>query len=140
MLYKSEVNPELLRLLEQLMQIDAFSNLRLVGGTALALQIGHRESVDIDLFGKIDFENQEKNIEINGKMEFLKKSKNINVFSIDNIKIDIVNYKYPWISELVKKSLTYFDDAEPEPMPVMKENINWQEIKEYLQKNILPLI
>ncbi len=63
MLYKSAVKPELLRILAQLMQMDVFSDLRLVGGTALALQIGHRESVDIDLFGKIDFEEQEKNIE-----------------------------------------------------------------------------
>ncbi|MFW5805453.1 MAG: nucleotidyl transferase AbiEii/AbiGii toxin family protein [Bacteroidales bacterium] len=201
MLYKSAVKPELLRILEQLMQIDVFSDLRLVGVTALALHIGHRESVDLDLFGEIDFEKQEKNIEITGNIEVLKKSKNINVLSIDNIKIDIVNYKYPWISALVKednyrlaslkdigamklnaitgrgtkkifidlyyllkyfsihdlfefylekfedgnlflvkKSLTYFDDAEPEPMPVMKENISWEEIKAYLQKNTLPLI
>jgi hypothetical protein len=183
------------------MQIDVFSDLRLVGGTALALHIGHRESVDVDLFGEIDFEEQEKNIEITGNIEVLKKSKNISVLSIDNIKVDIVNYKYPWISALVKednyrlaslkdigamklnaitgrgtkkdfidlyyllkhfsihdlfecyiekfedgnlflvkKSLTYFDDAEPEPMPVMKENITWEEIKAYLQKNTLPFM
>jgi hypothetical protein len=30
------------------------NNLRLVGGTALALQIGHRRSVDLDFFGNID--------------------------------------------------------------------------------------
>ena len=38
--------------------IEEFSQLRLVGGTALALQIGHRISIDIDLFGKVDFEGQ----------------------------------------------------------------------------------
>ena len=63
MLHKSAVKPELLRVLGQLMHIEAFSGLRLVGGTALALYIGHRESVDIDLFGKIDFEDQEENID-----------------------------------------------------------------------------
>ena len=36
-----------------------FDNLLLVGGTSLALQIGHRESIDIDLFGNIDFEYNE---------------------------------------------------------------------------------
>jgi hypothetical protein len=40
---------------------------------------------------------------------------------------------------LVKKSLTYFDDAEPEPMPIMKESITWKEIKEYLQINALSI-
>ncbi len=181
--------------------MEAFSELRLAGGTALALQIGHRESVDIDLFGKIDFEGQEKNIGFAGNIEFLKKSKNINILSIDNIKLDIVNYRYPWISPakkegnyrlasvkdigamklnaisgrgtkkdfidlfyllklysindlfdfytekfddgnlfLVKKSLTYFDDAEPEPMPVMKEKIKWEEIKEYIQTTMRQIL
>lgn len=103
MLYKSAVKPELLRILAQLMQMDVFSDLRLVGGTALALQIGHRESVDIDLFGKIDFEEQEKNIEFTGRVEVLKKSKNINVLSIDNIKVDIVNYRYPWVFRINRR-------------------------------------
>jgi len=41
---------------------------------------------------------------------------------------------------LVKKSLTYFDDTEPDPMPIMKENITWKEIKEYLKINALSII
>lgn len=101
MLYKSAVNPELLRILGQLMKVEAFTNLRLVGGTALALQIGHRQSIDIDLFGSINFEAEEENIDIQGNFEFLKKSKNINILSINHIKVDIVNYRYPWIAGLV---------------------------------------
>ena len=43
------------------MQATVFDSFRLVGGTALSLQIGHRESIDIDLFsdipyGTIDFD------------------------------------------------------------------------------------
>ncbi|WP_299212636.1 nucleotidyl transferase AbiEii/AbiGii toxin family protein [uncultured Aquimarina sp.] len=46
--------------LKQLMSIDEFNSFRIVGGTSLSLQIGHRESIDIDLFtdaeyGSIDF-------------------------------------------------------------------------------------
>ena len=36
--------------------MEAFSDLRLVGGTALALQIGHRKSIDLDFFGIVDFD------------------------------------------------------------------------------------
>jgi hypothetical protein len=36
--------------LTQLMLIPELSSFRLVGGTALSLLLGHRESVDIDLF------------------------------------------------------------------------------------------
>ncbi|MEY2895584.1 MAG: hypothetical protein RIS42_1303 [Bacteroidota bacterium] len=46
------------------MQAPVFDSFRLVGGTALSLQIGHRESIDIDLFtdipyGTIDFDQIE---------------------------------------------------------------------------------
>jgi hypothetical protein len=36
------------------MQTEALADTRLVGGTALALHIGHRKSIDIDLFGTIN--------------------------------------------------------------------------------------
>lgn len=37
------------------MQSKIFDDFRLVGGTALSLQIGHRESIDIDLFSDADY-------------------------------------------------------------------------------------
>jgi len=82
-----------------LMAKDEFQNLRLVGGTALALQLGHRKSIDLDLFGEIDFENinHTKTFSEFTKVVTLKKSKNINVFSINDIKVDFVNYSYPWL-------------------------------------------
>ncbi|WP_298535880.1 nucleotidyl transferase AbiEii/AbiGii toxin family protein [uncultured Algibacter sp.] len=60
MLYYNTVNDLLRESLGQLMDSEVFSDFRLVGGTALSLQIGHRESIDIDLFsdaayGTIDF-------------------------------------------------------------------------------------
>jgi hypothetical protein len=33
------------------MKVEEFSNFYLVGGTSLSLQIGHRNSINIDLFG-----------------------------------------------------------------------------------------
>lgn len=54
------VSPLLKEILIDLMTENLFSPFRLVGGTALSLQIGHRMSVDIDLFsdseyGSLDF-------------------------------------------------------------------------------------
>jgi hypothetical protein len=40
-----------MELLRKLMKVEEFSNFYLVGGTSLSLQIGHRNSIDIDLFG-----------------------------------------------------------------------------------------
>jgi len=44
------VKPELLLLLRRFMEDEAFDDHILVDGTALALQLGHRLSIDIDLF------------------------------------------------------------------------------------------
>jgi hypothetical protein len=49
-LYWNTVTPLLKSILERLMSAAIFNPFRLVGGTALSLQIGHRISVDIDLF------------------------------------------------------------------------------------------
>lgn len=65
MLYWQTVNELLTGTLQTLIQEPLFDNFRLVGGTALSLQIGHRESVDIDLFTdasyrSIDFDEIER--------------------------------------------------------------------------------
>ena len=51
MLQTQTVVPELMELLRKLMKVEEFSNFYLVGGTSLSLQIGHRNSINIDLFG-----------------------------------------------------------------------------------------
>ena len=60
MLFYNTVNALLKESLHILMKSTVFHDFRLVGGTSLSLQIGHRESIDIDLFsdaeyGSIDF-------------------------------------------------------------------------------------
>ena len=70
MLHYSTVNDLLKNSLIKLMQSDVFNDFRLVGGTALSLQIGHRESIDIDLFsdseyGIVDFNAIENYLKAN---------------------------------------------------------------------------
>lgn len=59
-LHLNTVSNLLWEALNVVMNIDDFNSFRLVGGTSLSLQYGHRESIDIDLFtdkpyGSIDF-------------------------------------------------------------------------------------
>ena len=54
-LYYETVSTPLLSILRKLMASEVFKVFRLVGGTALALQRGHRRSVDIDLFTDMDY-------------------------------------------------------------------------------------
>lgn len=59
-LHWNTVKPILKEVLTKLMQEKLFDPFRLVGGTSLSLQLGHRMSDDIDLFtdeayGSLDF-------------------------------------------------------------------------------------
>lgn len=49
-LHKQTVTADLLEVLKVLMTIESLQSFRLVGGTAIALQLGHRKSIDIDFF------------------------------------------------------------------------------------------
>lgn len=197
MLQTQTIEPKLLELLNKIMASEVFEGFYLVGGTSLALQIGHRFSIDIDMFGNAEINEIEFIEELSkfGNVIILKKSKNIIIFSVDGIKVDFVNYKYPLIENpkviqnirmlsdkdigamklnaiagrgnrkdfidlffllkkytlkelfsfykkkyidgsefMVLKSLTYFDDAEKEEMPVMFEEADWNQIKKTILK------
>lgn len=64
-LYLNTVSNLLWSSLKQLMSMKEFDSFRIVGGTSLSLQLGHRESIDIDLFtdveyGSLDFKQLEE--------------------------------------------------------------------------------
>lgn len=122
MLQTQTVSPECLELLKNISESDFFSDFVLVGGTALALQIGHRNSVDLDFFGnkEIDEELYVKELQKFGKVNILKVSKNILITSVNSIKTDFVNYTYPWISE--KKIIENIPLASREDISAMKLN------------------
>ena len=98
-MYYDTVEEKTLELLKSIQAIPELSELRLVGGTALALQIGHRISIDLDFFGKWN---------INGSLEPVLSScgdvvvdniqRKMQFFTISGIKTDFVEFDYPWIS------------------------------------------
>ena len=117
MLYLETVESSTLELLKGLQALDSLHNTRLVGGTALALQYGHRISVDLDLFAnnlETDFmtiitEIKSKDL----KIEIRKQSPGILISMIENVKVDIVNYPYPWIdSEKREEDIVFATDKD----------------------------
>ena len=54
-LYLETVTPTLYRILQILMKDEMFTPFCLVGGTSLSLRMGHRKSVDIDLFTSAEY-------------------------------------------------------------------------------------
>ena len=103
MLQKETIKDNTLELLKKLQREETLSTTRLVGGTALALQIGHRISVDLDLFSKepLDISAIEQILthKFNFSAHFI--SKGSVRGEIDGIKIDILHHPYEWIDEPV---------------------------------------
>lgn len=102
MLQKETVEKGTMDLIIKLMADKKLTSFNLVGGTALALKIGHRKSIDIDLFTAADFNSREisDHLAANYNVTRIQTISN-GVFSlIDGIKLDLLAHKYPLIEDL----------------------------------------
>lgn len=93
----------------------------LAGGTALALQFGHRISIDFDFFTPMDFISQDviKKLEKIGKFVFQEsKEKNTLLGLFQGVKFSLFKYDYP----LVKPTKNYLgiELVSPEDIFAMK--------------------
>lgn len=121
MLHYETIEPHTLELLRKIQSLPELKDCRLVGGTSLALQIGHRKSVDLDFFGHLDCDAEDLKLVLSkvGQVIVLKQSANIHVFMIDDVKVDIVNYQYDWISPaLVEDNLVLADKVDVAAMKI----------------------
>ena len=103
MLHKETVESGTLDLIHRLLQDDTFKQFNLVGGTALSLQLGHRKSVDIDLFTKSAFDKGRvaELLEANHSAKNVKVVENGIISSIDNVKVDLIYHPFPDVHPLV---------------------------------------
>jgi len=96
----------------------------LAGGTALALQIGHRDSVDFDFFSENDFDTGDlfeklKEIFKNNKVQRVQDEKNtLTIVVDDDIKLSFFAYKYPLLNSLISEK--YIKLASVEDIACMK--------------------
>ncbi len=101
MLYFETIDRNTLELLRRIQSHSAFSGTRLVGGTALALQIGHRKSIDLDFFGRMDITPIEfrQTLEAFGEVSLRNASGRIRQFLVCGVQVDFVDYAYPWLDQ-----------------------------------------
>ena len=111
MLQYRALYPTTLELLKKLMQLDDLSDFFLVGGTALALQLGHRISIDLDLFTQNDFDTKKTFDRLNKIFEIRDLTEetntlNFNIVFPNNtenmIKVDLIKYPYPLINPILE--------------------------------------
>ena len=106
MLHFETIESHTLEVLRRMQRLPELKSTRLVGGTALALQLGHRISIDLYVFGGWDYSLdlvslfaqigtvEKQSGTPNGKMQF---------FFIDDIKVDCVCYDmYAWLEPAIE--------------------------------------
>ena len=104
--YESAATPACRQALALLQQQQFIKDFYLAGGTALALQIGHRISADLDWF------------------------------SAERMLLALAATKYadrPSFLPIAARALAYFDDAERQPMPVMLKPVQWKDVRAYCE-------
>ena len=202
MLHTETVLPGTLDILKKIQSMPQMSDMRLVGGTALALHIGHRRSVDLDLFGRfVDTVSFRALLRSAGYSVDGAEAGAVQSLRVDDVKVDFVNYPYPWLQpqvndmgvvladiqdiavmklsaaanrgrkkdfidmafllrkfnladllELYKqkfavseysfalRGLTYFTDAEDDPMPEMLVPATWKDVKHEIELKVREFI
>ncbi len=124
-LYLNTVSELLWNSLKQLMLIEEFNSFRIVGGTSLSLQLGHRESIDIDLFTDAKYDSIDFSI---------LETKLIEIFPcVDAPSVDFVGMGKSYFignneKELVKLDLFYTD---PFVFPcILEQDVRFSSIEE----------
>jgi hypothetical protein len=101
MLHTQSVEPSTLELLRSLQGKDYLKGFNLVGGTALALYLGHRTSIDIDLFSNFSFDTVQliELIQQDYSLQLYSTAPNTLKGSIKNVNVDIIAHRYPYLNE-----------------------------------------
>lgn len=97
MLHTETVEAGTLGIIRQLLKDEVFKDFYLVGGTALSLKLGHRKSIDIDLFTHESFDARKikEHLEKNYQVDEMRARRHGTFGYINKIKLDVVSHKYP---------------------------------------------
>jgi len=96
MLHTQTLTPQTLGLIQALQEEPLLQGFYLVGGTALALQIGHRISVDIDLFTRDDYDVDDVLDLVIRKYGFQRNYQRGKTLkgTIDGVMVDLIRHDY----------------------------------------------
>ena len=99
------ISPATFLLTQELLAMPGLSGFVLVGGTALALQLGHRNSIVIDLFSREDFSTEilVKSIRDFYPLEVTLERKNTILSIVNKIKVDFIKHDYPFIKPPIEE-------------------------------------
>lgn len=105
MLQTATVASGTLGLLGRLQAEPLLCSTRLVGGTALSLQIGHRVSDDLDLFSVAPLDGMAVQRMLVDKYGFIPTiiEENTLIGFIQGVKIDVIYHPFPWLEKAIEE-------------------------------------
>ena len=102
-MFVNTIQPELFDSLKRLMRDQTLNGFYLVEGTSLALRLGHRRSVDIDMFMHEDFDANrfaEALRDHHGLEDIVVERNTVRGNLMGAIKLDLIAHKYPLIASI----------------------------------------
>lgn len=123
MLHTESVEDSTLELIRLLQGKEYLKGFYLVGGTAVALLIGHRKSIDIDLFCNFSFDETTLLENIHQDFNYQLSFTAVNTLkgSIKRVKVDFLAHRYPYLNPPV--SMDGIEMLSPEDLIAMKLNV-----------------
>jgi len=201
-MHPETIDEQTMRVFEKIKKLDILKAFYLAGGTALAIEFGHRKSIDLDFFSKENFSSAElkKLLPEIGKVVVIGEEDGTLHCTIDGVKVSFLRYEYALLFPLVAfegvlmaderdiaamkidaissrgskkdffdlhillkkyqlrelvgffqkkfnniqynmlhilKSLTFFADAEDEPMPMLLVDEKWEDVKKVIVEKVM---
>lgn len=137
MLHKDQfvVKPATLLLIQQLQQQPELKEFYLVGGTSLALQLGHRNSIDIDLFTQNDFIPGDllNTLGNSFSIESTFSMKGTLLSNVNNIKVDFIRHAYPLVKPAItEEGITYLGKEDIAAMKLNAISNSGKRLKDFI--------
>ena len=103
-MYPETIDAQTKRVLEKIKTLKFVKNFYLAGGTALAIQCGHRKSIDLDFFSKENFSTAELKEELLKIVSLAVTSEEDGTLNciIDGVKVSFLRYRYDLLFPFVE--------------------------------------
>ena len=106
MLQLRTIDSDTYSLLQELSGLDFLNDFSLAGGTSLALQLGHRISIDLDFFTLVEFDPEELLDQLRQSYKINNASLSTNTLSLyirsnkKNIKVEFLRHNYKLLKKI----------------------------------------
>lgn len=135
MLHKEPVDQSTLELLIQLQQKEYMKGFYLVGGTALALKMGHRKSIDLDLFSDFSFDSVQLLDHLSTDFSFALffSANNTLKGSINQVQVDILAHRYPLVYDpIIVENICMLSVEDITAMKLNAISVSGQRVKDFI--------